>query len=62
MELSEFHKLITKCRSLPENHVGRYTGAAYFLFLFHIVARLDDVANFKCEDIMVNMEFPFTLK
>ena len=27
-----------------------------------MVARLDDVANFKCEDIMVNMEFPFALK
>ena len=62
MELSEFHELITICRELPENHIGHHTGAAYFLFQFHMVARLDDVANFKCEDIMVNMEFPFTLK
>ena len=27
-----------------------------------MVAGLDDVANFECEDIMVNMEFPFSLK
>ena len=62
MELSEFYKLITRCRFLPENHIGCHTGAAYLMFQSHMVARLDDVANFKCEDVMGKMEFPFTLK
>ena len=57
-----FHELITRCRDLPENRIGRHTGSAYFLFQFHMVTRLDDVANFKCDNIMVNMELPFTLK
>ena len=47
---------------MPHNDTGRHTGAAYFLFQFHMIARLDDVGNFKCEDIMVNLEYPSTLK
>ena len=43
MELSEFHELITRCRDLTENYIGRHTGAAYFLFQFQMVARLDNV-------------------
>ena len=44
---------------MPHNHTGRHTGAAYFMFQFHIMARLDDVGNFKCEDIIVNLEYPY---
>ena len=62
MELSEFHKLMTRCRELPNNHIRRHTRAAYFLYKFHMVAKFDDVTNFKCEDRMVNMECPSTLK
>ena len=47
---------------MPHNYTARHTGAAYFLFQFHIMARLDDVGNFKSEDIMVNLEYPYTLK
>ena len=61
-ELSEFHEMLTRCRDLSENHIGHHTGAVYFLFQFCMVAKLDGVTNFKCEDIMVNMEFPSTLK
>ena len=62
MELSEFYEVIKRWRKMPENHIGRHTGEAYFLFQFHMINRLDDVANFMCEDIMVNMEFPLTLE
>ena len=47
---------------MPHNNTARHTGAAYFLFQFHMMATLDDVGNFKCEDIMVNLENPCTLK
>ena len=46
MELPKFHELITRCKDLPENYIGHHIGAAYFLFQFHMVARLDDVVNF----------------
>ena len=62
MELTEFAEVIKRCRTMPSDNIGRHTGAAYFLFQFHMMARLDDVENFKCEDIMVNLEHPFTLK
>ena len=63
MELSEFHEAIKGCRDFPGNYIGCYTGTVYFLFQLHMIAaRLDDVTNFKFEDITVNMEFPFTLK
>ena len=62
MKLKEFVEVIKRCRAMPPNHTGRHTGAAYFLFQFHIMARLDDVGNFKCDNIMVNLEYPYTLK
>ena len=62
MELTEFIEVIKRCRTMPRNHTARHTGAPYLLFQFHMMARLDDVGNFKCEDIMVNLEYPYTLK
>ena len=47
---------------MPHNHNGHHKGDAYFLFQFLMMARLDDVGNFKSEDIMVNLEFPYILK
>ena len=62
MELSEFQELVKRCRKMPQNHVGRYTGAAYFLFQFHMIAIIDDVEHFRCEDITANIEYSHTLK
>ena len=62
MELPEFLENVKKCRKMPENHFGQYTGAAYFLFQFHMTARLDDVEHFRYEDLTANMEYPYTLK
>ena len=61
MHLTEVIEVIKRCRMMPHNHSGRHIGAAYFLFQFHMMARLDDVGNFKCEDTMVNIKYPYTL-
>ena len=61
MELSEFRELISACRK-NENVFMKYTGAAFFIFQFHMIARLDDVFRFRREDITRNIEFPFALK
>ena len=57
MELPEFLKIVQKCRKTPENHFRWHTGAAYFLLQFHMIARLDDVKYFKCEDLTANTFF-----
>ena len=61
IELPEFLKIVKRCRKMPENYFGRYTGAAYFS-QFHMITRLDDVEHFKCEDLTANMECSYTLK
>ena len=62
MELMEFAEIIKRCRMMPHNHIAYYTGAAHFLFQFHMMDRLDDVGNCNSEDNMVNLEYPYTLK
>ena len=62
MKLMEFAEVLKRCRMMPHNPSARHIGAAYYLFQFHMMARLDDVGNFNCEDIMVNLEHPYTLK
>ena len=43
MELTEFAEVIKRCRMMPHDHTAHHTGAAYFLFQFRMMARLDDV-------------------
>ena len=62
MELSEFNAFIRGCRETDSGHIGHRVGVAYFLFQFHMIARLDDVMNFKIGDLMSNIEFPDTIK
>ena len=62
LEMSEFAELIEKCRSKPSGHIGHRTGAACFIFQFHKIARLDDIINYKPEDLTANIEHPGTIK
>ena len=62
MEVTEFAEVIKSCRMMIHNSNVYYAGAAYSLFQFHKIAMLEDVGNFKCEDIMVDLEYPYTLK
>ena len=50
LEMSELAELIEKYRSKPSGHIVHRKGAAYVIFQFHMIARLDDVMNFKLED------------
>ena len=61
MELSEFRQLTDICRKC-HNVLVRYTATAYFIFQFHMIARLDDVYRFRRADLTPNIEFPFALK
>ena len=44
------------------NHFMKYTGSAYFIFQFHMIARLDDIFCFQRADLTPNFESPFALK
>ena len=62
LSVNEFRQIIKKCR-LPNNgYTHKYSLAAYYIFQFHMVARVDDVMNFKCEDLTPHLEFDFALK
>ena len=61
MKMNEFVFMINGFRSMPVA-TSRYTIAAYFIFQFHMVARLDDIMNFKVEDVTPNPDYPGTLK
>ena len=60
--MHEFRQLIQLCRQPTQTYFAKYTAAAYFIFQFHMIARMDDVHHFKKEDITPNIEFPFALK
>ena len=56
LEIRVFAELRKKCKSKPFGHIGHRTGAAYFIFQIHMIARLDCVINFKLEDLTPNIE------
>ena len=62
MAISEFVDIVKRFQRLPESHLRRYIGVAYFLFQFHMIARLDDVEHFKCKDLTAYIAFLYTLK
>ena len=62
LEMSEFAELIEKYRSKPSGDIGHRIGIAYFIIQFHMIARFDDVMNFKLEDLIANIEHSYTIK
>ena len=61
MVLSEFHKVAKIYIEIPQNHIGGHIGAAYFLYQIQMITRLANAADFKREDIIMDMKFLFTL-
>jgi len=61
MQLPEFRELITRLRG-RDGHMQRYTAAAYFIFQFNLIARLDDVMHFRYQDLTPSLEHPFAIK
>ena len=61
MKMKEFVELIKRLCSKPEL-TARYTCTTYFIFQFHMIAHLDDMMNFKVQDITPNLDYPCTLK
>ena len=65
MEIGEFRQLIKEIRypgGGRSEYTHKYALAAYFIFQFHMIARVDDVMHFKCNDLTPNLEFDFALK
>ena len=63
MVQSEFRQLIQKVRFPGSGFTHKYSLAAYYIFQFHMVARVDDnVMHFKCEDLTPHLDFDFALK
>ena len=61
MHLDEFRELLSRCCA-SDRYMLKFTAAAYFLFQFNMVARLDDVMHFRYQDLTPNLEHPFALK
>jgi len=60
MDITEYRQLIDKIRNGDLSK--KYALAAYFIFQFHMIARVDDVMHFSQEDLTPNLEYDFTLK
>jgi hypothetical protein len=61
MELAEFIKLIMQLRA--DRHPShKYTLDVFFIFQYNLMARLDDMKNFKLEDLTPCLEYKFVLK
>ena len=58
LELSELREMVRRCRKSDESFV-KFTSSAFFLFQFHMIARLDDVAKFHYRDLKPHVKFDF---
>ena len=61
MVVEEFVNVVKHLRAQP-SPFAKYSAASYFIFQFHLIARLDDVANFSHADITPHIELDFALK
>jgi hypothetical protein len=61
MVVAEFIQVVKNLRA-DVSVFAKYTASSYFIFQFHLIARLDDVANFSHSDITPHIEFDFALK
>ena len=61
MKMDEYIELVKRLRKKTDL-TPRYILSAYFIFQFHMIARLDDVMNFTVSDLTPNPEYPGTLK
>ena len=50
MEQSEFEEVIKRFR-LSTQPINRFVFSSYFIFQYNLIARVDDVAHFKMEDL-----------
>ena len=60
MDITEYRQLIGKIRNGDLSK--KYALAAYFIFQFHMIARVDDVMHFSQEDLTPNLEYDYTFK
>ena len=61
MKMDEYMELVKRLRS-KSDLTPKHILSAYFIFQFHMIARLDDVMNFTVGDLTPNPEYPGTLK
>ena len=58
---TEFVEFIARLRSSPQSK-KRYAAAAFFIFQYNMIGRVDDVARFPMEDLTPCPEFNFCLQ
>lgn len=61
MDESEYRELVKRLRASNSN-TTKYALAAYYIFQFHMMARVDDVAMFQAVDLTPCPEFSFCLQ
>lgn len=58
MEQSEFREMIRRFRDESSRSILRRTMAAYFIYQYNMIGRVDDVAHFTIEYVTPNVEYP----
>jgi hypothetical protein len=59
---SEFRRVISKLKEEEDGCAHKYSALAFFMFQFHMIARVDDCAKFKLEDLTPCIEYDFCLQ
>jgi hypothetical protein len=62
LEEAKFRELIRRVYASSPAHTQRYSAAAFYIFQFHLIGRLDNVAKFKLRDLTPCIDYPFCLQ
>ena len=62
LTVKEFRQVIGKTHLSGNGHTRKYILAVYYIFQFHMLARVDNVVHFQCDDLTLHLEFDFALK
>ena len=60
LTITEFAQIVNIIRGMKEN-IRRYSIAAYFIFQYNIIGRIDDVAHMYLSNVKINVDYPYTL-
>ena len=60
LEMGEYRALLRILENFADDD-RKYAVPATLKFQYNMIARIDDTANFECDDLMENAEFPFAL-
>ena len=61
IEITKFKEVFKRLRA-RQAKFSKYSAAAYFIFQFHLIGRVNDIAKFSHDDLTPHTEYNFALK